>query len=69
VCNDVDGSVARVDLFLNGKRIASDDQAPYVFEVPDGNGSGVYMAKAVDNDGHRASSTNLPVSVKENINK
>ena len=69
VCNDADGSVARVDLFLNGKIIASDDQAPFVFEVPDGNGSGVYMAKAVDNDGYRASSNNLPVSVKENINK
>lgn len=69
VCKDADGSVSRVDLFLNGKIIASDEQVPFLFEVPEGNGSGVYMVKAMDNNGNRTSSNNLPVSVKENINK
>lgn len=52
IARDPDGTVSGVELFLNGEPVSSDDNAPYIWTIPDIEGGSTQLrARITDNEG------------------
>lgn len=52
IAKDPDGTVSQVELFLNGKSVATDDTAPYTWTIPGVEGGANQLtARVTDNEG------------------
>lgn len=60
---DADGSVARVEFYVNGSLVGSDNTAPYSFVWTSVIGSASLTARAVDNDSARTTSSAVSIDV------
>lgn len=63
--NDVDGSITKVEFFVNGLKIGEDISAPYSINYSNGVGSYNLEARATDDDGAQTTSSTVIVSVEE----